>query len=90
MKREDRIARQDYDDGDPDDDVFHRLRSKRNTAYAYHEDRECREMASVPDDAVEVITRRAAQHKWLAPCEFCVLESVLGNARPNPDCKAET
>lgn len=85
MKRADRIARQDRDDGAPDDDVYRQWRSEWNAAYAYHEDRECRKLASVPDDAVELITREAAQRKWLAPCAFCVLESVLGNARPNPE-----
>lgn len=69
--REDRLARQQLDDGDPEDTVYF-VRG----ANFYHE-RDCyileQSTNSIDDD-----TREAAQRAWKAPCEQCVLEIHRG------------
>lgn len=76
-RRAERIERQDDDDGDDDDTVFHRRAHSRGArATAYHETLDCSGVLS-PEDYTET-TRRAAQLRWLGPCQWCVLKSVEG------------
>lgn len=67
--REDRLARQQRDPGDPEDDVY----TARNSPY-YHDDRDCKRLKQVADDDVSSDTRAAEQRRWKAPCLWCVLD----------------
>lgn len=69
--REERIDLQASDDGDPDDEVYVSARTNRN-ARAYHVDPDCN---SLPNEIpYRVISRQAAQRRWLGPCRICVLD----------------
>jgi hypothetical protein len=76
LSREERIAAQDGDHGDPDDDVFvsNQTTSSSGT-YKYHNTRECRALATLPDEDVWELPRSGAQRRWLAPCNYCILGS---------------
>lgn len=69
--REDRIQRQELDDGDPDDEVHTGPGSP-----IYHDDRDCQRLKQVADDEIGTDTRRAEQRRWHAPCSWCVLDDV--------------
>lgn len=74
LTRDKRLARQELDDGDPGETVFYLGLSARSKGRAYHDDADCRWLQNTnrPDDVAET-TRRGAQHRWLAPCAYCIL-----------------
>lgn len=77
MKRETRLARQEYDDGAESDEVYVRRTTQQGGSYTYHDDPTCRSLVRADDEA-ETMTRLAAQRRWKAPCEYCVLEIAGG------------
>lgn len=70
--REERVQRQRFDDGDPDDTVYLKIGgSGGNAAHTYHEDEDC-DGLSRANDKVEK-TRSTAQRAWKQPCARCVI-----------------
>lgn len=71
--REERLARQERDDGDGDDTVVLAV-GERHTANVtvYHEDADC---SRLHECETRETTREAAQRRWLAPCLCCVLDA---------------
>lgn len=75
--REQRLARQEHDDGDPETEVWYRsAHSRGGRASVYHADPECYQI--LDPEKYTADTRRAAKLRWLAPCQVCVLKSVPG------------
>ncbi len=71
VPREERLARQQFDPGAPDDRVYHgRARGVGNSATSYHDDEECSFLQR--HVAIEETTREGAQRRWLQPCSYCV------------------
>lgn len=83
--REERLRRQDFDDGDPTDTVWYVPSKSRRTGgtkatkprgSSYHNDPDChaigRSDATEPDDT----TRQKAQDAWQSPCTKCVLDGI--------------
>lgn len=69
MPREQRIDRQEQDNGDPDDTVWY-VSVNGNGNRAYHENDDCQYIRHTePKDT----TREGAQKRWLAPCQNCIL-----------------
>lgn len=83
MTSEERIARQELDDGALDDTVwFIRYGATENAdprygtgarGGAYHEREACPHVANRAPAEVRESTREGAQLRWLAPCRVCVL-----------------
>ena len=75
LRRAERIARQDADDGDPDADVYVQGRLDKQVkkrAKMYHARPDCSRIKSSADpDAYDTMSRRAAHHRWLGPCGIC-------------------
>jgi len=93
MSREERIALQKEDRGDPEDTVYY-LPAKveewgsreKTRGRVYHGRVDCpniRQSGREPS----AVTRAAAQRRWLAPCKFCILrsESEVPDEPPAPD-----
>lgn len=83
--RDERMRRQDHDDGDPDDTVYFVPRRKRETTgpastkprgSTYHEDPSCQAISRSGAEDPKETTRRDAKAKWLGPCTKCVLDGV--------------
>jgi len=77
VTREDLLARQEHDPGDPDDTVYVRPAGSpgsdsRTTPRIYHDDAGCRNLGDDPDES----TRAAEQQRWRGPCKDCVLADV--------------
>lgn len=70
LTRDERIARQAEDDGDPDAPVY-LAQGGAYGSHFYHDDQDCPKLKKT--DAIAEVTRRAAQLKWRAPCSECVL-----------------
>lgn len=82
--REERIARQEHDDGDPDDSVVYRKAHSRGArGIAYHDDPECPRILH-PEKYTDG-TRREAQLRWLGPCQVCSLGKFTANGTPVED-----
>lgn len=73
LTRDQRLARQDRDQGDPDDEVFIATTENSASHQVYHDDKGCRHMRGQDG---QTTTRRAAQIRWLAPCLNCVIETA--------------
>lgn len=71
VTREERHRRQANDNGDSDDDVYVSC-SRTSASRAYHDDRDCRQLASA--NGVRPMSRREAQKASRYPCSRCVLE----------------
>jgi len=76
VTREDLLARQDLDPGDPEDRVFVAAAGSpgsetRTTPRTYHDTRDCQNL-----DGVDESTRAAEQQRWRGPCKVCVLDDV--------------
>lgn len=74
VSREERLARQERDDGAPDDDVY---RKRSHPIRVYHDDRDCHILVQSPGEP-KTETRAAAQRAWRAPCRWCVLGETFG------------
>jgi hypothetical protein len=77
MTREQREARIERDDGDPDDVVF--LSSDSGTAKTYHERRDCRHLQVA--DAFERLARGECWRQIRAPCKTCVLAETAATSQ---------
>lgn len=66
--REDRVALQQYDEGDDDDSVWI---LGGGSHIAYHDDIECGWVRN--QEEAREITRAAAKRRWKPPCRGCVL-----------------
>lgn len=92
MRREDRIHRQQRDDGDPTDTVYLKqtATATSGTKAVYHDTLECHQ---APGDRSEYTTveRERAHDQWLSPCRMCVLDAVdhSPGTRPCPFCGRE-
>lgn len=74
---EERVARNNRDDGDLDDEVVY---GPANSVNSYHESYKC---SNAPDkDRCKPITRRQAHRQFRAPCKDCVLDEVDGTRSP--------
>jgi hypothetical protein len=78
LSREERLALQDDDPGDPDTGVYVQTSAEdaRQKASRYHSTTNCsRVRVSADPDGYEQRPRREAWQRWLAPCSACVLDS---------------
>jgi len=72
LRREQRVERQELDDGDPEATVYiSGGGDRRSRGDTYHDDPEC--LRFKVDGRTE-LARKDAQRKWMGPCGWCVLE----------------
>lgn len=71
VSREERIARQALDDGDPAEDVY----LPRTTRALFYHERDCYVLAQSGPEP-RSMPRRTAKARWKAPCLRCVLAEV--------------
>lgn len=83
--RAERLRRQDFDGGDPDDTVWYvpnRSRWVDDTTTtkprgsSYHDDADCQAIGRSDADGPVDTTRESAKDAWLAPCTKCVIDGV--------------
>lgn len=74
--RQERIERQNRDDGDLDDSVYLKV-GGRAAVRTYHDEADC---PTINGGDVRERTRRGAQRAWKAPCRYCVLGDGGGEA----------
>lgn len=80
MTRDERLSRQDRDDGDGEDTVYviqsGTMRDDRiSTVNTYHDTEECPHFNRRKRDPREM-SRKGAQLRWLGPCKICVLKEA--------------
>lgn len=71
LPREERLARQQLDDGDPDEDVY---LPRTTRSLVYHEP-DCYILAQSNTEP-RSMPRRTAKQRWKAPCLRCILAGV--------------
>lgn len=77
MTREERLARQEDDEGDSDETVYlGRGGRAGNGTNTYHDNRDCNFLQRA--ETVTETNRKGAQCRWLAPCTHCVLDDTGG------------
>jgi len=85
MRRQERVARQERDEGDAQDTVYLPENPRGSgKGEAYHEDADCPQRQGARDDGVQEMTRADAQAAWFTPCRTCVLDDV-DRRNPAPD-----
>lgn len=72
LTRDDRLERQNLDDGDPEDTVFTGRHAPGNSGeHIYHDDPDCNR---IRQDELKEWTRREAKLHWKAPGLCCVVD----------------
>lgn len=91
LTRDQRLAWQAYDPGDPDDEVWINTKPGTGRVVTYHDTLDCTGAKGGTIAEFEPRTRRAAQLRWTAPCRQCVIpvETPRGGFPDDPtDCDA--
>lgn len=83
--RDERMRRQKFDDGGPNDTVWYVPSRTRKTdgrtstkprGSSYHDDPDCHAICRSEADEPTDTTRRESQDAWLSPCTKCVLDGI--------------
>lgn len=83
--RDERLRRQKFDAGDPEDAVWYVPSRTRRTdgvkttkprGSSYHNDPECQAVGRSDAEDAEDATRKEAKDAWLSPCTKCVLDGI--------------
>lgn len=77
LTREEREARIERDDGDPEETVHTVARSSQSMIY--HDDPTCQGLFN--DATLKAWTREQAQDRTRAPCRYCVLKDASTNTK---------
>jgi len=80
VTREELLARQELDSGNPDDTVYVRPSEGNGSttqthARVYHDDADCYNLAANPEES----TRAAEQQRWRGPCKTCTVADPTDN-----------
>lgn len=74
MRRDERLRRQEFDDGDPDDEVAVGKTNGGSGPTHYHDNGDCPRLRGYENGEVVTVTRAAAQQRWRAPCTKCTVD----------------